>query len=309
MTRYSSRPHRRTAILRIAAAGTLTAGCLVSAWAQNRADFLILANPQAYTILNKFEEQLSPQQRRALVPYSCFEVVNEEGTLGDQITSAAKLRVGQDLCYFLKDDNGGLFGDKANPYKQTFRNCEKIGDSIVVEKPDVLRMSEKHPSSGTQTPLDKGDVMVRVFKFGDLFYVQKTGITPRYGWCSLASTNAWRSAAPDLTTEKATLRPAVADRVRSRLDAVNEDYREYFAAFNKIGGRDKSVPAWKSTVDGNVMRCELAGGHGYAQQLDESTRILVKDIEGLLMGERLAVVYADGVMTISTSPTTGVSPQ
>jgi hypothetical protein len=88
------------------------------------------------------------------------------------------------------------------------------------------------------------------------------------------------------------------EQLRGRIAAANETYRQYFERFNQSTGEAKSAPLWRQAADGAEMRWTLAGPRQYAEQLSGSTRWLVQDLEGILVGTGYTAACENGEIAV-----------
>ena len=264
---------------------------------QEQADFIISGKPQVYTILNKYEQSLTDSERELFRPFSPLQIINEEYTLGDGITSALKVRFSGDVYFLIKDDDGKLVGGKKDSYRHTFRKCRIFEDTIRIVKDRSVLLSQKYPSDGKRVYMAKGALVVRLFKHQNYYCVKYIGKKIMYGWCPLSDKGAWR---PVIHVKKVdtTLKSELVERIIERIKSANETYEEYFERFNDITGKKKSIPQWRYSYSDELIRCTLTNPYKDSDQLEESTQYLVQDIENLLLGKPFDVHYRNGEILI-----------
>jgi hypothetical protein len=84
-----------------------------------------------------------------------------------------------------------------------------------------------------------------------------------------------------------------------RIDEINETYRRFFQHFNELTGRSKSAPAWTASGDDpDRLSWTLSRPYWESALLTESTRSLIQDLEGMLLGKPYAVSYTNGVLAV-----------
>ncbi|MEW6041542.1 MAG: hypothetical protein AB1633_08480, partial [Elusimicrobiota bacterium] len=194
--------------------------CLVTLFAQpgmaggKRADFLILENPLSYSILNKYEQPLSTEEKRQFVPYTPLQVVNEDQTLRDRITRAFKFLFLKTHYYILKDETGRWMGKDTSGFKEKFNDCFLLEDSVKILKGNKVKFCSAYPSSGKCVMLNKGEKLIRIFQHGKHCYAKREWNVVAYGWCPMSSEIAWErlieAKAPE---EKITLSVEIKDRL------------------------------------------------------------------------------------------------
>jgi hypothetical protein len=286
----------RTAACGSASRTALLLVLLVSAYGE-KADFLILSNPLALSILNKYEQSASAEEKALFASYTPLRIVNLNGTLGDGVSPALKAMIGRDIWYFQKNSDSTLVNEKNCLYRQVFKNCEIAGDTMTVARSGSVALYERYPNQGTRLALDADEMIIRIFSYGGLWYCEQPGKKPRYGWAK-AGADAWRRlehAAPADTVLPAMTQKAIAAVFQN----ANAAYEKYFDHFNAATGQQKSVPQWRCSAgqDGG-MQCELLGARAYVEQLDESNTVLARTVEGLLLGTGFKAEYRDGAVAV-----------
>jgi len=288
--------YTRTAARGIASCAVLLLFLLVSAYAE-KADFLILSNPLALSVLNKYEQPASAEEKALFVPYTPLRIANLNGTLGDGVSPALKAMIGHDIWYLQKNNDSTLVNEKNCPYRQVYKNCEIAGDTMTVSRSGSVALYERYPNQGARLALDADEMIIRIFSYGGLWYCGQPGKKPRYGWAKPGA-DAWKRlehAAPADTVLSAATENAIAAVFQN----ANAAYEKYFDHFNAATGQQKSVPQWRCSAgkDGG-MQCELLGARAYVEQLDESNTVLARTAEGLLLGTGFKAEYRDGAVVI-----------
>ncbi len=267
--------------------------------AEERADFIILGDPGVYTILNKFEQPLSAAEKELFRSGAPLQILSHDATLGDQITSAAKCRYEFSLYYLLLDEHGNYLGGKKDAKRQLFMGCLAVDDTVEITQNKAVALYHGYPSQGKTVFLDKGSVIIRLFKYKDSYYVRQVGRTEQYGWLSSASSRATRRQVTTAQREETGFQPELVKRIEDRFAAVNKVYTQYFTYFNEKTKKQKSVPQWQCHSEKNVIQCVLSGPYKNAKQLEESTDYLVQDLESMLFGKHCSVIYANGEIRIT----------
>ena len=265
--------------------------------AQEYANFLILENPQVYSILNKYEQSLTSSEKELFRPFSPLQIVSKDHTLGDGVTSALKFRFYQDTYFLLKDDDDNLVGDNKNPYSQVFGKCRIIEDTIRVIRNKAILLSQKYPANGVRIYLKRDDRIVRLFKYKDYYCVKCLGQKIKYGWCSFSDKRAWRDEIQVKRIDK-NLKSELQERIITRIDAANKIYKHYFDSFNSITSKQKSIPQWRCAYNDDILRCTLTNPYKDSGLLEESTQYIIRDLENIVIGKPFEVHYQKGEITI-----------
>jgi hypothetical protein len=82
------------------------------------------------------------------------------------------------------------------------------------------------------------------------------------------------------------------------MEKVNRLYEDYFGYFNKKTGQEKTVPRWHCEAGERSLTCTLIGAYASATGLEESSRVLVRDLEALLEGTAYEVVFRPEMIVI-----------
>jgi hypothetical protein len=282
----------------LTAALVLAAACAGTQAAQT-ADFLLLASPRGYTIYDQYEQGLSDAERASLVPGAPLQLVKADDRLGDQITSAMRLLFDGRILYILTDEKGNPTGGSGTERRDLLKGCGVAGDTVTVIAAAGLKLAERSAGGGRMVTASKGERLVLVFSYRDQYYVLRTVGGRRYGWCPRLSASSWRKvAAAAMVAADTSLAAMAREQLKGRIASANETYRRYFEGFNQATGEAKSAPLWRAAADGAEMRWTLAGPRQYAEQLSGSTRWLVQDLEGILVGTGYTAAYENGEVAV-----------
>ena len=266
--------------------------------AQTRADYIIIADPLAYTIYNQYQQPLSASEKAEFVPYSPLQVIDKNVTLGDQITRALKFEFGQKIYFLLMDEDGKFTGEKPKLGRLSVKNSVVAGDTVEATA-GGLNFST---GSGRTAGIPKGTRLYRVFRSDVRYYIAVIQDRVTYGWSSLEPRSAWRKCSKSVVSETAAidtvLSETVKERIKERLASANESYKSLFSHFNFLTGDEKAVPRWRCESSGSRMRCALTGPYSNSDQLSESTRFLAQDMENLMIGTDFGVYCRNGEIVI-----------
>jgi hypothetical protein len=257
-----------------------------------QSDFLIITNPDKLSILNHYEQPLSTSEKKDLLPYMPFMIVNQKEVLGDQITEAVRCKNLGNTYFLIKKDDGG-FVSTANVTFQKLNGCTVLNDTAEVVKSFVL--SQKFPVKGIETPISKGESVIRIFQNGTNIYVLTLGKN-QYGWCTTPGV-----LQKTKKTEKAAKPADISDislNIQRKIDNTNELYKAYFGYFNQLTNQQKSIPYWEMAKEADGIHCTLKGSQSTIQQMQSSTNYIVQDIEQLLLGKPFSVTRSGNQIII-----------
>ena len=275
----------------------------IDALSANATDMVILESPQSFSICNQFEQPLSASDKAGVLPFSPFQIIKPDILLGDGITRAMECLYSQKTYYLLKDERGGIIGDKGQ--MKLFKACVLVGDTVEIIKGNTVAFSEKSPTfpatSGTALP--KGGRLIVLFKHGNAYYSLQTAPIERFGWIAASSRDSWKhvkQAAPIIDTS---ITEALRTQIAARIESANALYKTFFDRFNGGGGRQKSVPQWSETRGRTEYFWILSEPYGHTGELDESAAYLVKDLQDILIGKPYSVRCEKGRIIISPKGT------
>jgi hypothetical protein len=270
-----------------------------AAVAQGGTDFIVVADPSAYTIYNQYEQPVSENEQGWFFHYSPFQVVEKDITLGDQITHALKFVFQQRMYYLLKDEDGKFIGEKSKSGRQIIRDAEPFGDTIEALAVGLTMVD----GEGRNIPITKGMRLARIFRSGPRYYCTAVSDRAVYGWSSLEPRYAWRKLDKSISAGVSALSDTGLSeylrlRILARFASANEAYKACFSHFNSLRGDEKAVPQWRCERNGGRFVCRLDGSISSNGQLSESSKVLEQDIGNLLMGTDYKAMNVNGEILI-----------
>lgn len=267
----------------------------ISIKAGETVDYLIISDPQKLSIFNQFEQALSDKEFSRFYPFSPLQIINRKETLGDQITEALKCNYLGTTYFILTDNKGEPRSSSSSIYKKIFRNCNILNDTVTINK--NMNVYERFPASGKIHNCKIGQSIIRIFRHSDYVYVFIPE-NKQFGWTGNI-TGLFKKSQKKHLGESVLEIDDIVDIVDSRLKSVNDDYEIFFNYFNNLTQQGKAIPEWTIINDGKQLRCKLnASGH-ISEQLSQSTRYVVQDIEQMLLGKPFVVQYASGEIIIN----------
>ena len=277
----------------------LITAVVTTAIAQGGADFLVIPHPPDYTIYNEYQQPVSEQEKSGFVPYSPFQIIDHDMTLGDQITRALKFNFQQKMYYLLKDEDGKFTGEKSKTTLHVFRGTELFDDTIEIKGSGLAMVSE----AGKNVAIARGNRFVRVFRSGPRYYCVALLDRTVYGWSSLEPRSAWRKiehgGSERITALADTgLSEPLRERIIARFASANGSYKVFFSHFNSLTGDERAVPQWRCESKGGRLLCRLDGSGSNSEQLSESSQCLAQDIGNMLTGTDFKVTCRNGEIDI-----------
>jgi hypothetical protein len=257
-------------------------------------DFAILESPRSFSMYNQFEQPITAGELAGFLPYSPLQIIRSDTRLGDQITRAMQCQYCQKTFFLLKDEKGGILGDK-NQLK-LLKGCVLAGDTVEIVKGGSASFSEKLPSStAARSMLPKGTRLAVLFKYQNAYFVRLAPPAERFGWLPAPSREAWKRVKQTAQAADTAANDDLRGRLGARVEAANAQYKNFFDRFNAATGQQKSVPRWSETgVKTGAYSWILSEPYCRTGELDESTALLVGDLRDILIGKPFSVIHEKG---------------
>lgn len=265
-----------------------------------KADFLILENPHELLILNKYQQSLTPKEKRLFVKRVALQIIKSDDLLSDGISAAWRVRLFNSDYFLPLDENGNYIGGNASGQINTVENAKIVNDTIkIISDKKILvhaSLSGKKPSV-EPSYLRKDDVTVRLFKKGRNFYIYLPGAKPRYFWSRLSNTSAWKKVNTEAHPASRTIPDKIKDKIINRLQAANQSYNNFFNYLNGVTSNTLTIPQWTLEFSDELISFRLYPTE-YQVKLKSSTEYLLRDIDNILLGTTLGRAYRDSTYFI-----------
>lgn len=265
-----------------------------------RVDILIVENPFALHIYNRYQQNLSAREARLLRPYVPMVIVDEAAFLSDDFTRCMIVEIEQSTFYILKNDDQTVKNIDRAGFNKIFRRCAVLGDTVETLADRSVTLSLGDPKSTWTSPLERGAQLHRLFRYNRVDYVRTLNNPISYGWVLFP---AWENG----RTWKAVVRTATPgvipldfrQQIQSRFREVNQALKELFGYLNKETRQNRPVPQWELRVTENRITCAL-NDKSYVDRFSETIAYIVADLENLLLGTDFEVSYVDGVIVVQS---------
>ena len=273
------------------------------------ADFFLVNNPAPLTIYDKFEQSLTDLQKKALGSPIAFRIIESKTTLGDQITEAAKVSRSGETFFVLR--NGTAFAGQRSGSTdvQVFKQCRILGDTVVVTSDNGIFGYKQISPLGLKVEIASKTPCLKMCAWGEYVLVLTLNSPQQCIWIKNSDNSLFskfkNAPLANMSVESSGqgLSEESCERLKARFSRANELYQKTFDHFNARTGESKSIPRWNFTCDANGGEAVLSQPYANNEALSESTKILVRDIESLLLGKSFSVTYQNGVVRISPSTT------
>jgi hypothetical protein len=254
---------------------------LYSAPDNRRADFLIIENPHALKIYNKYEQKITESEYNLFQPFCALYLVNINISLSDNFTLADKITLWGEIFYLLKNDRQSFSLNKPPGYVKEFRNVVVIEDTVIISVDGKVNLQP--PAGGQKIRLPAGTRLRRIFVNKKLTYIQTLGESPRYGWCNISDQSTWRR---DNHKSIAPVRKEIFDRILPVFTRYNNLYRQCFEYFNTRSGEKRAIPFWQLELKNKRITATLMNISG-TNQFSTSFPYLVNEIQQRLLNTGL----------------------
>jgi hypothetical protein len=271
---------------------------LNSAPGQQRADFLIIENPGALKIYNKYEQQITNNESLLFESYCALRLISTNITLSDNFTLADKIKLSDDYFYLLKDNKQSLRISQSPGYLKEFHKVLLIEDTVIVSENSRLYLQLPSGTSATSAaskiPLAEGTRLHRLFENKNLTYIRILDASSRYGWVNLTDKSSWRKE--DHRSVGTDLQKCFT-RIMPVFDRYNNLYQQLFQYFNAHTGTNYPVPRWQLELKNKQINAVLLNASS-ADQFRNSYPYLLNELHQELINTGLHVIVMDKVIEI-----------
>ncbi len=256
-------------------------------------DYLIVENPAALLILNKYEQNSAID----FPSFTPFRIIEEHTLLSDAVTPALKAEAEGKPLFIVRDEKEKFIGEEGSGYAAIFRKCASLGDSVRVLRERSIWLYEKYfnQRDNRREYLKKEDILIRIFKYKGSYYVKRINRSPAYGWCRLPAGTSWSKLEPQRAG-----RPVLSEDLRLRIRAfiagVNLTYKNYFDYFNGAYQDHIPAPRWEVRDTDRGLEMRLSGLE--AKNLPRSNEVLIRNLETLLLGSGFGIYPKEGILQI-----------
>lgn len=255
------------------------------------ADFLIVERPDELHVLNVYQQEATREERHTLVPFEPMKVVRLDELLDDGFTRCMRVEVAGKQFYFIKEHDGTL-GGKAGLVRTV--NGVAVMDTVRILTP--VRLT---PIRSTPVVLQKGTLVVRLFRERNATYCRTIGPPLTFGWIAfggLKEGHSWKIVKAE-SNGATSISPPVVRKIRSRMAETNTVLNKLYAFFNARNHDRRVAPRWNVFASDRELLCTLDGSPTVAA-FEQSTIFLANEIERNLLGSGLQVTYSPGRIEI-----------
>lgn len=260
-------------------------------------DFLVVEKMDKLVLYNKYQQAPDSLARSALVSFIPMRIVAANDLLSDGFTPCMKVEINGELFYLPKDERGVLVGSARAGFSRVYNNVAILRDTVQVLQDRAISFSL--PDHSRQRFLRKTDKCARIFRQGNSTYGALLGKRPSFGWVTLVQGGEgreWRRSAATLIMD-AKIPDRLVKSVRTKLENVNEVLTQLYRYFNNRTRQHLQAARWRIETSAWSITCILEPPPSSSDR-PESTRLVTRDLENMLLGTPLKVYTAPGRIEI-----------
>jgi len=225
----------------------------VAVMAARADDFLITEYPDAFVMLDRYQQKLPDRARLRFLQNRPWRILKKKMLLSDGFTAVMKVQAAGQIWFFVLDIKGTP--KHATPSAiQMLKNTQSHSDTLIVVRKRAVLFSDEtaYPGIGHRQYLKPGDKLIRVFTYRGRSFVKPLSGN-RFGWLTIRNKAGIKTAGKHLTaTAHHMLSATVLKNLQQKIDETNKMYRGVFTLLNTHFGRKVTVPQWMMVprVDG-----------------------------------------------------------
>lgn len=255
--------------------------CILSA--QQIGDFIIVENPQALVILNKFKQPINNTEKFIFTKNKPLFITNIEGLLNDGVRAFTEIEVNNNKYYLLKEIKGKYYGEQNAGFIQKYFNKRFYYDTLKILSTNGNTLFDVDKKS--KMSLNIGDLLVRVFEDNNLVYVKLPN--NNYGWLRLGKKNVDYSIIKTDKIRIVKISKQITDDITKKFEYVNKLNEKIYTTLNKLKNKKNIPPKWKVTVTDSRIIATLNKDF---EKFGNSNKQLVNKLETIVIGTGLKVI-------------------
>jgi len=258
-------------------------------------EYLICERPAQLVVLNRYQQNLTSDERTILQPFVPMKVLSSQDMLGDGFTPCTRVELSGAVFFLVRENSNRLAGADRAGAMRTHKGVSHPRDTVLVLKAGEVQFSAA--SGAKHEALAAGEKIVRFFTQGTRTYVRRSSGTNSYGWVTLSpgtEDRLWTLSRVAPTAGSA-VPVRIIDSVQASLTRTNTLLSSLYTYFNQRTSKHRAIPRWQMEPEGTVLRCTLLGASP-ERDFPQSTRYLVRELENHVLGSNLEVSpYPEGI--------------
>ncbi len=252
-------------------------------------DYLIIEEPAALKIYNKYEQKINSDDAELFKPFCALRLTDSNITLSDNFTLADRIEIEGMYFYLLKTNRQTLDVSQSAGYLKELRGVRVIEDTVVISRENMFYLQTPGSSAKTVLPagtlLPAGCILRRIFFSGNMTYIQILDETRQYGWCNLSAKSGWHKL---LRPVAETDLSVILKRIQPVFDRYNSLYRNSFQYFNAQTGEQRAIPYWQVEMKNKRITGKLLNISS-AVSLQNSLPYLINEVQQHLRNTHLQI--------------------
>lgn len=213
------------------------------------ANFIIVKTPSSLSLFNKYQQRLTSDQINSFPAGIPFQILKENELLSDGYSKATKVSFGNNLYFVAITENR-----KSNKAFSKYQNVNLFSDTVEVTGSNKIFFNSENQSP-SRVYLEKGILLLRIFKDGQFFYARKLNDENQFGWIP---SNSNYISKHSLNKNKSVANSEISDFLLSateqKIKVINSKLEKLYSIYNQKENRNLPVPFLKlETRDKNLI--------------------------------------------------------
>ena len=259
--------------------------------------FLIVERPQHLRLYDRYQQSLPDPGKAGIEPFLPLKVLHEHDLLGDGLTPCMRVEAHGSEFFLGLQGESELIGSAQLGFRGTFPQATELQDTVEVRVAGrILLLS---PQRSARRLLAQGARAARLFQTDTLVFVRMLLPTQEFGWLRLPEQTSGSDWSILEQAPRAATGPLadIVPRLRPILAGTNAALTSLFTHLNSTTGKRRGIPQWEIITTDSSMLVELHDG-GESAAFAESSQLLAKRLESVLLGTQLRIIAQPGRIEI-----------
>ncbi|GJQ62621.1 MAG: hypothetical protein SCALA702_16740 [Melioribacteraceae bacterium] len=251
---------------------------LIQAQSGEKSDFLIVENPQALTIYDKYQQSLEQGQLSSFPQYVPYRIIEPLGTFSDGLRKYVKVEFDSDEYFLLAEKENKPLSSLEFGKSFLLRNKSVFKDTIDINLNNKLLI--RFPDSQQKIYLNSGDRLLRIFKDVTEYYIYSFNLD-RYGWARFPAElegNVWEKHTTGLLALSVGYGEII-ERVREKTEEYNKVILSLFRHLNNKTDKNLAMPYWAINEQDNYTDVQFVN---HQNSFSESVKEMREEIKKII---------------------------
>jgi hypothetical protein len=250
---------------------------------QERNTFIIFEDIRPLILYNRYEQQLTQEEKENIPPYSAFEIRTNRTMLSDNFSIASQLQFDGHIMYVLLDSEGQIKNLSQAGEVFIFNRAELIHDTLIVTKNNSASIRDPVKNKPYRD-LNKNDRVIRIFSFRNREYVRLLE-SPVFGWLDTTDPSVLKRFKLNSTPVKSFSDYDIA-QIENYIQRINTQIENLFSVLNESTNQSRRAPKWHLTIFTDKIECYI---DSYETEFIQTGIRLQSEIRRLLQNKNLLV--------------------